>query len=90
MEVAVFLMKNTAVLLLSILYFALFLRMILSWLDPEMEKRFSVFLFMITEPMIKPVRALFYRMNWFQNTPFDVSFMVTSLIVLVALTLLGA
>ena len=34
----------------------------------------------LTEPALIPMRSLFARMGWFQNTPIDMSFMVTVLI----------
>ena len=90
MDVAVFLIRNTAVMLLTVVHLAMFLRMLFSWLDPGMESRFSVFLFLITEPVIQPIRLLCHRMNWFQGVPFDIPFMIASVVILVGLLLLGA
>ena len=35
---------------------------------------------MISEPIIVPVRFLFYKLNLFQNTPLDISYLVTYLL----------
>ena len=68
--------------MLTIIWVALFLRAIFSWFDPTGEGWFSGLLYMITEPMIHPVRVLFEKMDWFQETPLDVPFFV--LVILVA------
>ena len=90
MEIALYLVRSVATALLNVLYWALFLRMIFSLFDPEMEKRISVFLFVITEPMIQPVRKLCQRMNWFQGSPIDFSFMITSLLVFLLMLVVEA
>ena len=70
---------NVVVLLLSALQLAMLLRAILSWF-PMDSNRFTDFLFGITEPFIYPVRLLFEKLNWFQNLPIDISFLVTYLL----------
>ena len=71
--------STVVVLLLSAVQLAMLLRAILSWF-PMNSNRFTDFLYGITEPFIYPVRLLFERMNWFQNLPIDVSFLVTYLL----------
>ena len=73
-------MRQTLLLLIDVVDVAFLLRAILSWFDPERSGRFSAFLFMVTEPMILPVRALCYKKNWFQSTPLDVPFLITILL----------
>ena len=41
---------------------------------------FSTFLYLVTEPLIVPVRTLCYKKNWFQSTPLDVPFLITILL----------
>ena len=53
-------------------------RMIMSWF-PSDPNAFTELVYNITEPIIYPFRALFHRFNWFQNSPLDVPFFVTSL-----------
>lgn len=84
MELLLYFLKNTAVMLLYVLDIGLFLRAILSWIDPEMGFRVSAFLYTITEPVIQPIRKLCQKNNWFQRTPIDVPFMITVLLVIVA------
>ena len=59
---------------------AMLLRAVLSWFPLEPNK-FTNLLYAITEPVIYPIRWLFYRMNWFQDSPLDVPFFVTFLII---------
>ena len=40
-------------------------------------------MYVVTEPIILPVRKLFEKLNWFQDTPFDVAFLAVVLIVAV-------
>ena len=60
--------------ILSVLQLAMLVRAILSWF-PMQPNKFTDFLFGITEPIIYPYRALFNRLNWFQNLPIDVAYM---------------
>ena len=71
---------NVVVLLLSFVQLAMLARAILSWFPIDSNK-FIDFLYGITEPFIYPIRALFQRMNWFQNLPIDISFMVSYLLI---------
>ena len=68
--------------MLTVLWLALFLRAIVSWFDPTGEGAISGVLYFVTEPLIHPIRLLFEKMDWFQETPIDVPFFV--LVILVA------
>ena len=67
--------------LLYALEIAMFLRALLSWFPIDEESRLMSFLYTITEPVIPPIRALLYRLNLFQNSPLDVSFFITYVII---------
>lgn len=73
MEDALYVISTIVQIVLSILQLAMLLRAILSWFPIEPNK-FIDFLYGITEPVIYPFRALFNRLNWFQNLPIDVAF----------------
>ena len=66
----------------------MFIRAILSWFDVNMNNPLIKLLFVITEPAVQPVRKLFQKMNWFQNTPIDLSFTATFLILFVFETII--
>lgn len=72
--------KSFVLIFLSVVQFAMLLRAILSWFVME-GGTFTNFLYAITEPFIVPVRTLFEKMNWLQNSPIDFSFMVTYLLI---------
>lgn len=80
MELAIYVMRRTLLLLIDVVQVAFLLRAIFSWFDPERSGRFSNFLFLVTEPMILPVRALCAKRNWFQQTPLDIPFLITVLL----------
>ena len=80
MELAIYVMQRTLLLLIDVVQVAFLLRAVLSWFDPERSGRFSNFLFLVTEPMIIPVRALCVKKNWVQQTPLDVPFLITILL----------
>ena len=65
---------------LDVLMELLFFRMLVSWLPVDEDNRLVQMLYVLTEPALIPMRSLFARMGWFQNTPIDMSFMVTVLI----------
>lgn len=88
MDIAVYLIKNTALALIGVIEIAMFARAILSWFDQTGESKISVFLYTVTEPVIIPVRRLFERMHWFEGSPIDVSFTVTWLLLMVIQLLL--
>ena len=78
---------DVVVLLLSAIQLAMLIRAILSWFPMDSNK-FVDFLYAITEPFIVPIRMLFQRLNWFQNLPIDISFMVAYLLLSVISMLL--
>ena len=58
---------------LDVLLIAMLIRAVMSWFF-EGDNKFTGFLYVLTEPVIIPFRKLFYKMNWFQDTPVDMSF----------------
>ena len=72
-----FVLQKFVYVLLNVLQVAMFLRAILSWFDPMQEGRLSVFLMVMTEPVILPIRALCQRLHWFEGFPMDIPFLLT-------------
>lgn len=58
---------------LDVLQIAMLIRAVMSWFI-EGDNKFTGFLYVLTEPVIIPFRKLFHKMNWFQDTPVDMSF----------------
>jgi len=80
MGLFVTILAGTAQALLFALEICMLLRAILSWFPIREDNPILVFVTMVTEPLILPIRALFERLGWFQNLPIDISFFVTFLI----------
>lgn len=59
---------------LDVLSLAMLLRAILGWFFIGGEGKFMRFLYTLTEPVVLPFRKLFYKLNWFQDTPIDIAF----------------
>ncbi len=87
MEEALYVISTIVQIALSVIQLAMLLRAILSWFPLE-PNGFTDFLYGITEPFIYPFRALFNRLNWFQNIPIDVSFTAAYLALLLISILL--
>ncbi len=90
MNVGVYIVLQTAHTLLSVLSVALMVRAVLSWLFMGEQTKLGSFLYVVTEPIILPVRALCDRFGWFQGLPFDMPFLITTLLLLVAQLFLEA
>lgn len=77
-----------ALYLLKAISTCMFIRAILSWFNVNGDNPIIKFLYVVTEPAIQPVRKLFYKMNWFQNTPIDMSFSMTFIVIFVLETVI--
>lgn len=62
---------------LDVISFSMLIRAILSFLGVNEGGFLMRFLYVVTEPAIMPLRKLFYKLNWFQNTPFDMAHLFT-------------
>lgn len=83
MDVAIYLIRQTAYVLISALEICLFGRAILSWFDQTGEGKLSIILYTVTEPLILPIRRLCEKMHWFEGLPLDMPFMITWLLLMV-------
>ena len=87
MEILINVIKDSVLIFLMALELAMLARALLSWFASD-GNRIMDFLYVVTEPFVHPVRLLFEKLNWFQNQPLDMSFMVTYLIVSLLVTFL--
>ena len=65
------------------------IRAVLSWFPIREDHPILLFVAMITEPIVAPVRALLDRLGWFRNLPIDLSFFVAYLLLILVESLLG-
>ena len=57
-------------------------RAVLSWFTMGEQTKIGAFLYVVTEPLIMPIRGLCNRFGWFQGTPLDMPFLITSLLMM--------
>ena len=88
MDVAIYILKIFVIGLIDILHLAMLVRALLSWIDPMQEWKISSFLYVVTEPVILPLRRLFERKHWFEGMPLDMPFMITFLLLFLLSSLL--
>ena len=81
MDIVIALLKQTILTILRVVDIAILVRVVLSWFYQGEETRITVFLYTVTEPAIQPLRKLFYKMNWFQQTPIDMPLLFTVLLI---------
>ena len=90
-DLVIYFLKETINVVISVLHVAMFVRAIMSWfVDPMNEGKFTAFLYMLTEPVIVPIRALCAKMHWFEGIPLDVPFLLTWLLLSLIQTLISA
>ena len=80
MDIFLMVVKSTVLTFLLALQMAMFLRAVLSIFIMD-ESKIMDFLYVVTEPFLYPLRALFEKMHWFEGLPIDVSFMATYLVI---------
>ena len=90
MRIAISLLGNTVVALLSAVELCMLIRAVLSWFPIQEDNPILRLVVMVTEPLIAPIRALFDRMGWFRGFPLDVSFFVAFLLLSAVNGMLGA
>ena len=80
MQAFLYVIARTVQLLLGFLELAMFLRAILSWFITDDENRLMLFLYAVTEPIILPIRALCSKIQALDESPLDVPFFITMLL----------
>ncbi len=74
--------------LIKLISFCMFVRAILSWFNVNTDNPIIKLLYVATEPVVQPVRKLFEKKNWFQNTPIDMSFSTAFILMFVLETVI--
>ena len=87
MDIALYVLQTFTGLVLSVVYFSLLIRSLLSWLMEE-ESKIEKFMIFITEPFVMPVRALMVKFNILQDSPVDFSIFFTSIILMLLLMII--
>lgn len=69
-------------LLFAAISFAMLVRAVTSWI-PELDGAWLDLVYMITDPVIVPIRNLFEKFPGFKNSPIDFSFMIAYMVILI-------
>ena len=67
---------------IDVLLFLMLLRAILSWFPMEIDHPLIAFLYAVTEAVITPIRAIVERSEAAASLPIDLSFGITSLLLI--------
>lgn len=67
-------------LFLDAILLAMLVRAVLSWFPVGEDNGFVRFIYVVTEPVIMPVRSLCTRFGWFTGVPLDIPFFITTLL----------
>ena len=89
MNSAVYILVQFVTIFLDVILIAMLVRAVLSWFPIDSLATLNGFLYVVTEPLILPVRALCARLGWFQGSPLDFSFLITALLLSLATSLLS-
>ena len=88
MNAGMYVFIRTVLLLLDVIAVAMLVRMIVSFFTMGEEAKLGNFLYVVTEPVIFPVRALCAAFGWFQGVPIDMPFFITAVLLSVVRLLL--
>ncbi len=88
MQEIFYILAKTVSLTLEVVSLAMLLRMIISIIGNPPESKLYMIASFITEPFIAPVRGIMYMLNIGQDSPIDIAFFVTSIIIGLLQTLL--
>ena len=72
-----YVLMQCLILFIDVLSIAMLARAIISWIFMGQQTRLGAFLYVVTEPIILPIRALCRRFGWFQGLPMDMPFLIT-------------
>ena len=89
--VGVYILIRFVIIFLDVMLMAMLIRAVLNWffMGDGMSPLMS-FMYVITEPLIVPVRLLCARFGWFQGVPMDIPMLITTLMMsLLSLVLSG-
>ncbi len=90
MTSAAYVLVQCLLMFLTVVDVAMLARMIVNLLFFGEPTRIGSFLYVITEPVILPIRALCRRFGWFQGTPMDMPFFLTSVFIMFVTMLLSS
>lgn len=82
------LIKQTAIALIEIISLLLLVRAVFSWFPTVRGGRIMEIVYVITEPILIPLRTLFERFGIGRGIPFDLSFLATVIVLQIIASLI--
>ena len=86
----IYIIAKTISVILSVVSFAMLIRMILPWFVDPMDSRAYELSCLLTEPFILPVRAAMVYFNIGQDSPVDFAFIIAYILIWLLRNLLPA
>lgn len=83
MTVVIYILVRFVYYLVLALQLCMFARAVLSWVMPDEDNSFTRLLYSVTDPLIYPVRAIIERIPSLRDMPFDISFMITFILLII-------
>ena len=77
MSGGLYILVYCVLLFIDVVSFAMLIRAVLSWFTMGEQTKIGAFLYVVTEPIIMPIRNLCNRFGWFQGLPLDMPFLIT-------------
>lgn len=77
-------------LMLDVISIAMLARAVLSWFSMGEQTKIGTFLYVVTEPVIQPIRNLCARFGWFQGLPLDMPFLISVVLLSLVSTVIQA
>ena len=88
MNGGLWLLLRFVLLMLDVISLAMLGRAVLSWFSMGEQTKIGTFLYVVTEPVILPIRNLCARFGWFQGLPLDMPFLISMVILTLVSTVI--
>ena len=85
---AFYVIVQCLIIFMDVVSIAMLARAVLSWFTMGEQTKIGAFLYVVTEPVILPIRSLCNHFGWFQGLPLDMPFLLTMVVLSFAGTFL--
>ncbi len=88
MDNILYMFAQIATLLLGAINIAMLIRVVTSWI-PDLDGAWLDLVYMLTEPVVAPIKAIFDLFPVFRNSPIDFSFLIAFMLLNIVQELLS-
>ena len=88
MDNILYMLAQIATLLLGAINIAMLIRAVTSWI-PDLDGAWLDLVYMLTEPVVAPIKAIFDLFPVFRNSPIDFSFLIAFMLLNIVQELLS-